>query len=164
MARQCYTMLALSHPPQKPSQGPVSVHPSARLLKPFYWAAAILAGLILFYSNNYSSDTGNYRYPLLIIPALIVLWTLVKHLRLRFTKLVVGGGKLRYETGMVSRSVRTMEIAKVQDVRVDQSFMERLLGLGTISIETAGETSRLTMAGVAQPQDVADYILEAARR
>ena len=32
------------------------------------------------------------------------------------------------------------------------------------SIETAGETSRLTMAGVAQPQEVADYILEAIRK
>ena len=125
-----------------------------------YWAAAILTGLILFYSNN----TQTNLYPLLIVPALLVLWTLLKHLRLRYTKLVVGGGKLRYETGMVSRSVRTMEVAKVQDVRVEQSFTERMLGLGTISIETAGETSRLSMAGVAQPQEVADYILEAARK
>ena len=57
-----------------------------------------------------------------------------------------------------------MEVAKVQDVRVEQSFMQRLLGIGTISIETAGETSRMTMAGVAQPHEVADYILEAARK
>jgi hypothetical protein len=42
--------------------------------------------------------------------------------------------------------------------------MERMLGLGTISVETAGETSRLSMAGVAQPQEVADYILEAVRK
>jgi uncharacterized membrane protein YdbT with pleckstrin-like domain len=153
-------MHALSLPPQKPSAAPVYIHPSARLLKPLYWAAAIITGLILFYSNNTNTDL----YLLLIVPALIVLWTLVKHLRLRYTKLVVGGGKLRYETGMISRSVRTMELAKVQDVRVDQSFMDRLLGLGTISIETAGETSRLTMAGVAQPQDVADYILETIRK
>ncbi|HYP04816.1 MAG TPA: PH domain-containing protein [Bryobacteraceae bacterium] len=150
----------MSLPPQKPTATPVSIHPSARLLKPFYWCAAILTGLILFYSNN----TETNLYPVLIVPALIVLWTLAKHLRLRYTKLIVGGGKLRYETGMVSRSVRTMELAKVQDVRVDQSFTDRLLGLGTLSIETAGETSRLTMAGVAHPQDVADYILEAIRK
>ena len=44
----------------------------------------------------------------------------------------------------------------MQDVRVNQSLMDRLLSLGTISIETAGETSRLSMAGMEDPQQVAD--------
>ena len=57
-----------------------------------------------------------------------------------------------------------MEVSKVQDVRVEQTFMDRLLNLGTISIETAGETSRLTMAGMEEPQQVADSILEAAHK
>ena len=58
----------------------------------------------------------------------------------------VGSGKLRYQTGITSRTVRTMELSKVQDVRVQQSFMDRILDLGTISIETAGETSRINHA------------------
>ena len=112
-------------------------------------------------SNNTGTDS---LYPLLILPAAIVIWTLMRQLQLRYTKLSVSGGKLRYETGMMSRSVRTMEVSKVQDVRVDQSFMDRLLNLGTIAIETAGEASGLTMAGVEDPQEVADSILEAARK
>jgi uncharacterized membrane protein YdbT with pleckstrin-like domain len=63
---------------------------------------------------------------------------------------------------MASRSTRTMEIHKVQDVRVDQSLTQRLLGTGNISIETAGETSRLTLVNIDRPQYVADRILEAA--
>lgn len=153
-------MLALSQRDLQPKAQGFAVTPSAKLLKPFYWAAAIIAGLIFFYSNN----TGKDLYPLLIVPALIVAWTLVKHMRLRYTKLSVSGGKLRYETGMFSRSVRTMEVQKVQDVRVEQSFMDRMLSLGTISIETAGETSRLSMAGIEDPQHVADTILEAAHK
>jgi uncharacterized membrane protein YdbT with pleckstrin-like domain len=47
---------------------------------------------------------------------------------------------------------------------VEQSFMDRLLDLGTISIETAGETSSLTMHGIEEPQEIAEYILEAAAR
>jgi uncharacterized membrane protein YdbT with pleckstrin-like domain len=153
-------MLALS-PRDPQSKAPAfSVSPSAKLLKPFYWTAAIIAGLIFFYSNN----TGRDLYVLLIVPALIVAWTLLRHLRLRYTKLIISGGKIRYETGMFSRDVRTMEVSKVQDVRVNQSLMERLLGLGTISIETAGETGRLSMAGIEDPQHVADSILEAAHK
>ena len=131
-----------------------------KLLKPFYWTAAIIAGLILFYSNN----TGNNIYPLLIVPALIVLWTLARHFRLRSTKLSVASGKLRYQTGIRSRTVRTMELSKVQDVKVQQSFMDRILNLGTISIETAGEASGLTIHGIEEPQQIAEYILEAAAR
>ncbi len=155
-------MHALSQRDLQPKGGQgFAVSPSAKLLKPFYWAAAIIAGLIFFYSNNTGTDS---LYPLLILPAAIVIWTLMRQLQLRYTKLSVSGGKLRYETGMMSRSVRTMEVSKVQDVRVDQSFMDRLLNLGTIAIETAGEASGLTMAGVEDPQEVADSILEAARK
>jgi membrane protein YdbS with pleckstrin-like domain len=154
-------MSALSQPPKSTAPAAVYIHPSARLLKPFYWAAAIIAGVIFFYNNN--NPGANIEW-LLLLPAAIVVWTLFKHLRLRMTKLTVSPGKLRYETGMFSRSVRTMELVKVQDVRVDQSLMDRVLGLGTIHVETAGETGRLSMAGVAQPQEVADYILEAVRK
>lgn len=137
---------------------PVFITPSAKLLKPFYWTAAILTGLILFYSNNKGPDL----YWLLVVPAVIVAWTLVRHFRLRYTRLGVGGGKLKYETGLFSRSVRTMELAKVQNVRVDQTFMDRILNLGTISIETAGESSQLSMVGIDSPQQVAEFILAAA--
>ena len=140
--------------------GPVFITPSPKLLKPFYWAAVIIAGLILFYSNNHGANL----YWFLILPAIIFVWTLARQLRLRYTKLIIAGDKLKYETGMMSRSVRSMDLSKVQDVVVDQTFMDRILSLGTISIQTAGETSRLTMSGVENPQQVAEFILASARK
>lgn len=154
-------MLALSQQGSRTPESAVVIRPSAKLLKPFYWAAAILTGLIFAYSNNAGNTTF---YPLLVIPGAIVLWTLARHVRLRSTKLGFGGGKIRYETGLFSRSVRTMELSKVQDVRVDQTFINRMLNLGTLAIETAGESSRLTMHGVENPHNVADYILETIRK
>jgi len=50
----------------------------------------------------------------------------------------------------------------VQDVRVDQSLGQRLLQIGNLSIETAGEASRLTMENIDNPQQVADEIIDAA--
>ena len=78
---------ALGQKASKTPDSSITITPSAKLLKPFYWTAAIIAGLILFYSNN----TGNNMYPLLIVPALIVLWTLARHVRLRYTKLTYRG-------------------------------------------------------------------------
>jgi uncharacterized membrane protein YdbT with pleckstrin-like domain len=138
----------------------MTVRPSTKLVQPFYVLALLFAFLVLIYNNN--------RVPrqdwLFLLPVLLLLWTIVRHVRLSFTRLVIDSGKLRYESGMLSKSMRTMEIQKVQDVRVDQSFGQRVLGMGDLSIETAGGTSRLTMRGIDQPQKVAEQILEAAKK
>jgi uncharacterized membrane protein YdbT with pleckstrin-like domain len=135
------------------------VTPSTKLIKPFY----ALAALLVIVDYVYNSDRTPRQDWLLIFPAIIFLWALVRHLKLRFTRLSLRGDKLRYETGILSRSTRTMEVHKVQDVRVDQKLSQRLIGTGDISIETAGETSRLTMKSVDRPHGVADRLLEAAR-
>ena len=107
--------------------------PSAKLLIPVYLAAIALSILIEVYRKE-GDPSLVYLHA---IPAFLFLWTLVRHLALNFTTLTVGGGKLRYQSGVLSRSTRTMEIKKVQDVRVDQTLGQRMLGMGDISIETA---------------------------
>jgi uncharacterized membrane protein YdbT with pleckstrin-like domain len=111
--------------------------------------------------NNNRTDRMDW---LIVFPLLLLLWVVFRHLRLRFVKLAIDGTKVRYETGMFSRSTRTMELSKVQDVRVDQNLYQRLLGIGDISIETAGETGGLTMRNVDNPQAVADVILQSAHK
>jgi putative membrane protein len=146
----------LSQP--KPSKPPASlvVRPSQRLVRPFYTLSFLLGALVYGFNNN----RANPMDWLMIFPLLLLLWTVVRHIRLRFTTLTVGGGKLRYETGMLSRSTRTMELARIQDVRVEQRLLQRMLGIGKITVETAGETGRLSMDSVDRPQAVADFILE----
>ncbi len=56
-----------------------------------------------------------------------------------------------------------MELAKVQDVRVDQTLGQRMLNIGDLSLETAGETSRIVMQSIDRPQEAADHILELSR-
>jgi uncharacterized membrane protein YdbT with pleckstrin-like domain len=101
---------------------------------------------------------------LMLPPFFLLLWTAWRHILLRYTKLSIGGNKLRYETGILSRATRTMEISKVQDVHVHQSLFQRIVGIGDLSIETAGESSRLAMKNVDRPQYIADYILEQAHK
>jgi uncharacterized membrane protein YdbT with pleckstrin-like domain len=139
--------------------GPVMVRPSLRLVRPLYYAGFILLAIDAGLINNRGD---NAWYGLLVVPVGVLLLTIRLHLKQHFEVLTIGGGRLRYETGMLSKSTRTMDIAKIQDVRVDQSLIQRMLGTGSISIETAGETGGLTMANIDQPQTVADYILEAA--
>ncbi len=136
------------------------VRPTLRLVRPFYTVAVVLTALIYGINNNTDASLDW----LLILPVLLVLWTAWRHVKLRFTKLSIVGNKLRHETGLLSRSTRTMELSRIQDVRVEQTVLQRLVGIGTITVETAGETGRLTMENVDNPYGIADFILGSARK
>lgn len=137
------------------------VRPSARLIKPLYFIGFIAAAVIYGFANNQQSD--DYLW-LLIAPALLVVWAFFMHLRLRFTTLTVGGNRLRLESGFLSKSTRAMELSKVQDVQVRQTLMQRMLGLGDLSIETAAESASLAVRNVERPHAIADFILDKAHR
>jgi uncharacterized membrane protein YdbT with pleckstrin-like domain len=136
------------------------VRPSTKLIRPLYYLAILLAIGLYFWNSSLQQPLLPYIY---ILPLLLVVAAAIKHIGLLFTVMTVAAGKLRYETGMLAKSTRTIEIHKVQDVRVDESLSQRIVGIGNISIETAGETSRLTMANIDKPHAIADKILEAAR-
>ena len=108
-------------------------------------------------------NQDNRMWAMLALPALLALFTLVRHLQRRLIRLTIADGRLRYEAGLLSKTTRTMELAKVQDVRVDQTLGQRLLNVGDLSLETAGETSRIVMRSIDRPQEAADHILTLSR-
>jgi len=51
----------------------------------------------------------------------------------------------------------------VQDVRVDQTLGQRMLNVGDLSLETAGEASRIVIRSIDRPQEAAHHILDLSR-
>lgn len=100
---------------------------------------------------------------LMAIPPLLMLWPAIRAIERRLTRITVTGERLRYESGFFSKSTRTIQLPKIQDVRVDQGLLQRMWNVGNLSIETAGETSRLTIDNVDSPQELADELLNRAQ-
>ena len=98
------------------------------------------------------------------LPALLLLWPLKRHVRNRLTKMTILDDRLRYQTGLLSRTTRTILVSRVQDVTVHQRVGQRIFGLGDLSIETAGEASRLTIFQIDRPQEIADHINQLSER
>ena len=92
------------------------------------------------------------------LPALLLLWPLKFHILNRLTQMTILDDRLQYETGFFSKTTRTILISRVQDLTVHQRFDQRIFGVGDLSIETAGETSRLTIPGIDRPQEIADHV------
>jgi len=99
-----------------------------------------------------------------IVAPLVFIPPALRALGRQFTSVRVTGDRLRMETGAFAKSSRTIQLSKVQDVRVDQSVTQRAFRVGNISIETAGEASRLILEDIDDPQAVADQLLDRAHQ
>lgn len=136
----------------------LTIRPTAK----FIMVRSILSVLVFLVVEIawYTQWRGNDKLQFVpILAPLVLISPALRALRRQFTKTTISGDRLRYETGMFAKSTRTLQLSKLQDVRVDQSVSQRMFGVGNLSIETSGETSRLTLDDVDNPQAVADEIV-----
>lgn len=138
----------------------VVIQPTKKWIRFQYTTVFILFCAAVFLYVNYFPEKPAW---LLVFPALLFLFPIAGDIRRHFTRITITGDKLRYELGLLSKTTRTIQISKIQDVTVTQSLGQRLLRIGTLSIETAGETSRLTIQNIDEPRVVAEEILDAAQ-
>jgi uncharacterized membrane protein YdbT with pleckstrin-like domain len=131
------------------------VRPTLKFIHAAYLAVFVLV-VAGFVAQHYYRPAWPKWTPLVL--AVLLLWVFVRHVRRMARKLTIGAEKLVYEEGLLGKSTRTIQLAKVQDVRVDQSLFDRLFGVGRVSMETAGGSSRLTMASIDRPHHIAGEI------
>lgn len=136
----------------------LTIHPTAKFLKAgTIGIALVFLALEIAYFTSWQDQ--EVLKPLPLLAPLVFVWPGIRWLRRRSTKTTIAGDRLRYETGLASKSTRTIQLSKLQDVRVDQGLFQRILNIGDLSIETSGETSRLTIHNIDNPQAVADELM-----
>jgi uncharacterized membrane protein YdbT with pleckstrin-like domain len=139
----------------------IVIRPSMKFIKAGYVAtlAVICAAVIVHYT--YLAEQN--RTPWLPVASLFLfIWPIKRQLQRQSIKLTISGEKLRYETGLAAKSTRIIQLAKVQDVRVIQSVWQRIFDVGDVSVETAGESSRLLVENLDGPQQLAEEITDAS--
>jgi uncharacterized membrane protein YdbT with pleckstrin-like domain len=142
----------------------IVIRPSMKFIKAGYVCALLVVGAAIFVHYKYLvHQYPDQKYPYLpIVSLLVLLWPIKRHLQRQTVSLTMAGDKLRFETGLTSKSMRIIQLPKVQDVRVLQSFWQRIFGVGDISIETAGENSRLVVENLDGPRELAEQITDAS--
>jgi uncharacterized membrane protein YdbT with pleckstrin-like domain len=138
----------------------IVIRPSMKLVRAGYTLVFAVIFVCVFVYTNVKAFENTTEW-VLLLPALLLIWPMKCHFQRRFTRMTLSGDKLGYETGILSRSKRNIQLSKVQDVRVDQSLGQRMLHTGNLSVETAGGTSLLTMRNVDNPDLVAEELLRA---
>ena len=138
-----------------------TIHPSMKGVWAGYLFAilVIIAGVLAY--RTFAADRPPW---LMAIPCLLLLLPLRMQMKRRLVTLRLQGDHLTLETGFFSRTRRTFDMAKVQDVTVRQSFGQRLFGVGDLMLETAGESGRIAILNVDSPRDIADAIIAGSKR
>lgn len=129
------------------------------------WVGYVVAGIIFagcgWAYYQYLSDRPAW---LIAIPLIVFLPPLRVHIRRRLVSMRLFDGHLTVESGFFTRTRRTVDVAKIQDVTLSRTLGQRLLGVGDLRLESAGESGSMAMGNVDHPQKIADLILEVAKR
>jgi uncharacterized membrane protein YdbT with pleckstrin-like domain len=87
----------------------------------------------------------------------LVLWPLLVW---RTTHFVFTNERVVLQHGVFSRDRRDIPLARVNDHAMDQSFVERLLGCGTLTIESAGERGQSVLTDIPHVERVQTMLYE----
>src|SRR3954452_11434646 len=123
-------------------------HPSWRGVLSFYvkgLGVALVLGAILLFAVSTAAGVVAF----VVIMGLVILAGLVKRIATRY---VISIERLNIRTGLLSKHVQQTSIDRVQNVNTEQTFMDRILRVGSVDFDTAGtDDSDFTFRGVSNP-------------
>lgn len=134
-----------------------SFHPHwKRLVVPFLALVVIIAASSagIFFMPPFAYDAYARLAVAAIAVGLLIVWSFVPYLRWKNTAYVLTSHRLTISTGVLSKSNDDIPMSKVNTVSADQTLMERILGSGTLNVESAGEQGHVTLRDIPRIQDV----------
>jgi len=97
-----------------------------------------------------------------IMPPLVgILVLLYWYIKTRATSLTVTDHEIMYERGILSKDRTAVSLKHVRAVHVTQGFINRILGVGTIQVSTAGDQPEFTVANMPDPGEIREAISRA---
>ena len=131
-----------------------------------HWKALVLPALVLLVITPAASflaaavpDGSSQPYTRLAIAivavVILVRWSVWPFLKWVTTSYAVTNRRIITRAGVIARHGRDMPLSRVNDVSFEHSgILERLLGCGTLTVESAGERGQLVLADVPHVEDV----------
>ena len=90
-----------------------------------------------------------------------ILLLLYWYIHTRQTTLSVSQHELLYERGILSKDRTSVSLKHIRAVHVTQGFLNRILGVGTIQVSTAGDQPEFTIKDMPDPGEIREAISRA---
>ena len=137
------------------------VHPSMKPVLAVDLLASVVVVAAIWAIHNYVDNPAIWYYAIPLIAFALPLNMMAKR---RMITLRFHDDHLTLETGFLSRTQRTLDTAKIQDVTVQQSFGQRLVGTGDLRFEDSGQSGGMTIRNLDNPRELAAEIVNSSKR
>lgn len=74
------------------------------------------------------------------------------------SKLEVTDSEILYEEGLLSKERSEVNISSIRSIKVKQSFINRIFGVGSVELYTAGDAPEISVSGLPNPNKVRELV------
>jgi uncharacterized membrane protein YdbT with pleckstrin-like domain len=141
----------------------IHLHPHWKaMVRPVFVAVVLIAAVIC--AAVFLPSGGAYAIALLAIGAValvLLVWLSVwPWMKWRTTHYVFTNERVIMREGVFSREGRDIPLNRVNDVSFQHSFFERMLGCGTLTIESAGERGQVVLNEIPRVEKIQSQLYE----
>ena len=91
---------------------------------------------------------------------LVIVSAVLASLEVRYTGWLVRERDLSYRRGVIVRSVETLPFSRIQHARIERGPMQRMLGIATVKVNTAGPDVRISGLSLADAERLKTLVVE----
>jgi uncharacterized membrane protein YdbT with pleckstrin-like domain len=137
----------------------VDLHPHWWYFSRYLLTGVALLALVVLTANIESPDVRNVvRWPVGLLALVWAVWLTGAYLRWLRTYFVVTDQRVLYRRGVLGRRGVEIPLDRISNLDYRQGLWERLIGVGTLVVESAGEDSDTRFDNVKHPDDVQNEI------
>lgn len=139
-----------------------SISPTLVFVKIGYVLAAIAALIFVALGAILISSISTIVW--VFIGLLFFLVPAFFHVKQRLTRFTLTETKIEIDSGLIARTTRNIPIRRIQDVTVQTSIIQRLVGFGDLVIDNASDQAgKIVLKNIDSPQKHADILLKQMR-
>jgi uncharacterized membrane protein YdbT with pleckstrin-like domain len=134
-----------------------TLHPHWKtLVRPILLTSVVVAVLLVGEVLIPGSRAATVERLVLAVLAIVALmwWLMIPILAWRTTVYEVTTRRLRLRSGVLTRRGRDIPLSRITDVSFRKGVLDRLLGAGTLVVESAGEHGELTLSEIPNVEQV----------
>jgi uncharacterized membrane protein YdbT with pleckstrin-like domain len=118
--------------------------------------SVLLVVLLAYFHSNY--------WLVICVAIAIFVPSVIKHVSHIQTVYTLTNVKLETSEGLFSKSKHNIPLRHIHDISVQETFRERIFGIGDIIVDTAALDTNLVLKNVKDPDKYANLILDQLER